>query len=105
MAPRNQLVCGPHMPLLTPAQEGRVMESWPDYEKVTIPNSGVMDQITQNAALISARIGVQVGSSKSSPCLGSALLARSIGPLRCAGRLRVCSILFGSECRGGYPLL
>ena len=36
------------------------MEQWLDYEKVTVPNSGVMDQMTQNAALTSARIGVQI---------------------------------------------
>ena len=36
------------------------MEDWPEYENVTLPNSCEMDQITQNAAILSARIGIEV---------------------------------------------
>ena len=40
------------------------MEDWPAYEAVTIPGSGVMDQITELAVHTSARIGVQVRPCK-----------------------------------------
>lgn len=36
------------------------MEDWPEYQNHTVPNSCVMDQITQQAALLSARIGIEV---------------------------------------------
>lgn len=36
------------------------MEDWEAYKGVTEPNSAVMDQITQNAVLTSARIGIEV---------------------------------------------
>ena len=36
------------------------MEDWPEYKDLTVPNSCVMDQITQQGALLSARIGIEV---------------------------------------------
>ena len=36
------------------------MENWEAYENVTMPGSAVMDQITQNAVITSARIGIEV---------------------------------------------
>ena len=41
-------------------QEARAMESWDAYKDVTFANSIVMDQITQQAVLASARIGIEV---------------------------------------------
>jgi len=36
------------------------MADWPAYEKISIKGTCVMDQITLNSALLSARIGVMV---------------------------------------------
>jgi len=36
------------------------MEDWDAYKPFTEPSSVVMDQITQNAVLMSARIGIEV---------------------------------------------
>ena len=34
------------------------MESWPAYENITAPTNIIMDQITQNAVINTARIGI-----------------------------------------------
>ena len=45
------------------------MESWPAYEKFAMRTSIIMDQITQNAVITTARIGImQV------PCLPHIIL-------------------------------
>ena len=36
------------------------MEDWPSYANITVPNSCNMDQVTQQATLLSARIGIEV---------------------------------------------
>ena len=36
------------------------MENWPAYKNVTMPNSVVMDQLTEIAVHTSARIGIEV---------------------------------------------